>query len=541
VTSPVTTQRQTVDLQSEEALQLQASFAALDGGDAKKESKDAKQAKLSALKAALKGKTSIRDRYQLEPGNQEQGASAVVVFAFDTLSTERVALKFMVDEAEFDAERDRFVRAASKFVVKVKDVALPVKNSKESSLEHYACLVCERGDFTLEHLTRKRRDMDNLQKQSILHMILKAIHHLHVHAGMVHCDLKPQNVVKVADEDRWKLIDFATACNDGDEVSLDYTLRYAAPEVIKAAAAGAASTVRRCSSDMWSLGVMAYELYTGERLFGDMSNEQVAATLAMPGEVPLPGLHNIEPNAARFILKLLVKDPKERWTAEKSLDARFFRSLDDTTKMSASSSAVAASLRNISTKVDRILDVTEVTLKDMQMGDLLAEIDLWEREPKLQRCVLSKHDHAGQVFNLVDDRTYIVVVNVFRESSTQPNPVSQVRIVLVVPPARVFAFPSLPQFMPSLMTSLTLSWASCRFVACASRRRVRRSRCCCLWARCRRSWPRRYPTAWPSPPCGTRRTAALPPSCRCPSTPPCARRSSRSSWSSRTCRVRRRR
>ena len=70
---------------------------------------------------------------------------------------------------------------------------------------------------------------------------------------------------------------------------------------------------------------MTYELYSGERLFGDMTNEQVAATLAMPGEVPLPGLHNIEPNAARFILKLLVKDPKERWTAEKGLDARFFR------------------------------------------------------------------------------------------------------------------------------------------------------------------------------------------------------------------------
>ena len=172
---------------------------------------------------------------------------------------------------------------------------------------------------------------------------------------------------------------------------------------------------------------MAYELYSGERLFGDMTNEQVAATLAMPGEVPLPGLHNIEPNAARFILKLLVKDPKERWTAEKSLDARFFRSLDDTTKMASSSTAVAASLRNISTKVDRILDVTEVTLNDMQTGDLLAEIELWEREPKLQRCILSEHDQAGDVFNLVHGCTYIVVVNVFRESSSQPNPVSQVR------------------------------------------------------------------------------------------------------------------
>jgi serine/threonine protein kinase len=144
--------------------------------------------------------------------------------------------------------------------------------------------------------------------------------------------------------------------------------------------------------------------------------------------VPLPGLHNIEANAARFIVKLLVKDPKERWTAEKSLEARFFRSLDDTTKMSSSSVAVASTLRNIATKVDRILQLSEVTLKDMQTGDLLAEIDLWEREPKLQRCVLSQHDHAGQVFNLVHGRTYFVAIHVFRESSSQPNPVAQVRV-----------------------------------------------------------------------------------------------------------------
>ena len=177
---------------------------------------------------------------------------------------------------------------------------------------------------------------------------------------------------------------------------------------------------------------MAYELYTGKRLFGDMSNEQVAATLAMPGEVPLPGLHNIEPNAARFIVKLLVKDPKERWTAEKSLEARFFRHLDDTTKMASSSGVVASTLRNIASKVDKILDVNLITLKDMQTGDLLAEIELWEREPKLERCVQSQHDQAGDVFNLVHGCTYIVVVHVFRESSAQPNPVSQVRFLSAV-------------------------------------------------------------------------------------------------------------
>ena len=82
--------------------------------------------------------------------------------------------------------------------------------------------------------------------------------------------------------------------------------------------------------------------------------------------------------------------------------------------------------------MDRILDVSLVTGKDMQTGDLLSEIELWKREPKPQRCILSQHDQAGDVFNLVHDRAYIVVVNVFCESSSQVNPVSQVCACVVV-------------------------------------------------------------------------------------------------------------
>jgi hypothetical protein len=81
---------------------------------------------------------------------------------------------------------------------------------------------------------------------------------------------------------------------------------------------------------------------------------------------------------------------------------------------------VVVSLRKVATKVDRILDVSLVTLKHMQTGDLLAEIELWEREPKLQRCMLNEHHQAGDVFNLVHVCTYIVVVGfVARDDRTE--------------------------------------------------------------------------------------------------------------------------
>ena len=44
----------------------------------------------------------------------------------------------------------------------------------------------------------------------------------------MHRDLKPHNIVKVAMEDTWKLIDMATCAIEGDESEIHYTLRCAA-------------------------------------------------------------------------------------------------------------------------------------------------------------------------------------------------------------------------------------------------------------------------------------------------------------------------
>ena len=43
---------------------------------------------------------------------------------------------------------------------------------------------------------------------------------------MVHCDVKPQNLVKFAASDVWKLIDMATCCDEDDEVPIHFSLRY---------------------------------------------------------------------------------------------------------------------------------------------------------------------------------------------------------------------------------------------------------------------------------------------------------------------------
>eukprot|EP00959_Pyramimonas_sp_CCMP1952_P067938 1418030-Pyramimonas_sp.AAC.2 len=218
-------------------------------------------------------------------------------------------------------------------------------------------------------------------------------------AGLVHRDLKPHNVVKVAIDDSWKLIDMASCGNDGKESPIDYTLRYAAPEVVQAEMSGKKTSKVNAASDMWSLGVIMYELYTGKRLFDDsmpegdigaelcnvslssigldvlLHDERIGCALAshnsrrlmfvvlvrltpqlsaawyhQPNEMKLRGLQNVDANAARFIRKLLVKDPAERWSAHKALHSQFFRIMDDTTKTAITPTAVAAAMHNLSSE-----------------------------------------------------------------------------------------------------------------------------------------------------------------------------------------------
>jgi serine/threonine-protein kinase len=147
----------------------------------------------------------------------------------------------------------------------------------------------------------------------------RAVHHAHRH-GVVHCDLKPSNVL-LDDEDRPLVGDFglaqesAGAAEDDPPGALVGSPAYMAPEQITAREGAYSPPV-----DIWALGVLLYELLTGERPFASDHLPALRQMICRDEPAPLrrraPGLPAwLEAVCARC----LAKDPSRRYPSAEAL------------------------------------------------------------------------------------------------------------------------------------------------------------------------------------------------------------------------------
>lgn len=99
---------------------------------------------------------------------------------------------------------------------------------------------------------------------------------------MIHGDLKPENILCVDETGQeLKIIDFGSACFRGQQISTYFQSRfYRAPEVILRLETNE-------KVDMWSLGCILAELYTGIPLFpGSDEQEQLEWIMQLCGTPP---------------------------------------------------------------------------------------------------------------------------------------------------------------------------------------------------------------------------------------------------------------
>ncbi|EAY03521.1 CAMK family protein kinase [Trichomonas vaginalis G3] len=174
------------------------------------------------------------------------------------------------------------------------------------------CLVTELGRGDLFQIISDTQRLPEEQLKPIAAQLVSALNHLH-QKKIIHRDLKPQNIL-VSDNSSIKLCDFgfARALSRTTLVlnSIKGTPLYMAPELVQ-------EYPYTEKIDIWSLGIILYELYYGKPpYFTDSMYNLIKMIINEPITWPGP----ISDEFKDFILKALVKDPDSRWSCEQLLN-----------------------------------------------------------------------------------------------------------------------------------------------------------------------------------------------------------------------------
>ena len=263
------------------------------------------------------------DRYQLT-NRLAVGGMGEVWEASDRAIGRTVAIKILRDEyvsAPGFLERFR-AEARNAALVSHEGIAAVFDYGEEGSTA-YLVMALIPGE-PLSAVLRREGPLRTDRALDVVAQAASALQAAHA-AGLVHRDIKPENLLLTPDG-RVMLTDFGIA-RLADQVPLTQpgevmgTVHYVSPEQVSGRTATGAS-------DIYSLGVVAYEVLTGRRPF--TGETQIAVALAHLNDVP-PNLPAHVPEAVcRLVLSCLAKSPSDRPASAADL-ARMAQLLRDRT------------------------------------------------------------------------------------------------------------------------------------------------------------------------------------------------------------------
>ena len=237
------------------------------------------------------------------------GGMADVYCAEDVQLGRNVAVKVLHQQFADDPEFvERFRREASSAAGLAHQHVVNVYDRGEWDGTYYIAMEYLDGR-SLKTIVREEGPLAPQRAIDLVIQILRAARFAH-HRGVIHRDLKPQNVI-VDDEDRIKVTDFGIARAGASDVtqtgSIMGTAQYLSPEQAQGHAVAA-------TSDLYSIGVILYELLTARVPFdGDSA---VTIALKQVTEQPVaPSAYNsqVAPDLDAVVLRALEKDPALRF------------------------------------------------------------------------------------------------------------------------------------------------------------------------------------------------------------------------------------
>ncbi|MEW5772349.1 MAG: protein kinase [Thermodesulfobacteriota bacterium] len=217
-----------------------------------------------------------------------------------------VAIKMMKHDMAMEPEfLERFRQEASTIAMLNHPNIVRVMDIEE--LYKTVFIIMEYLDgHTLKTVLRSRNRLDAEKALDYLLQVCAGLEYAHG-KGIVHRDIKPENVFVLPGE-QIKILDFGLACAPGlEDMSIAGTPRYAPPEQIL----GDPVDHR---SDMYSLGLMAYEMVAGCLPFPEEDLSRLM-DLHCELDVPDPGraVPGLPDALRRFILTCCARDPEQRY------------------------------------------------------------------------------------------------------------------------------------------------------------------------------------------------------------------------------------
>lgn len=256
----------------------------------------------------------LNDRYQLL-GRIGSGGMSVVYRAQDLLLGRIVAVKMLHESFASDEDfLQRFRQEAYSAASLQHPNIVTVHDIGQDGLSQYIVMEYVNGQ-TLKQIVRQYSSEGQLMPVSRLLaltiQICDGIGYAH-RAGLVHCDVKPQNVL-VTRDDRIKVADFgiARAMSEASQQIHDDQLwgtpQYFSPEQ----AAGEPPTP---ASDVYAIGVMMFEMLTGQLPFSADSHTALALKHIQEKPPLVSELNPAVPEQLELIVdKVLAKEPSGRY------------------------------------------------------------------------------------------------------------------------------------------------------------------------------------------------------------------------------------
>lgn len=252
------------------------------------------------------------------------GGMAVVYKAFDHKLKRNVAIKVLRDDVAMDADSRRRFRTEYQAVGMLSHPNIRAVYDVVSSGDTEYIVMEYVDGINLKQYLKKKGFLSWREALHFSTQIAKALSHAHS-KGIIHMDIKPQNIILPKDGTA-KVADFGIAQleeseEDGSADEAVGSIHYISPEQARGESVDA-------RSDIYSLGVVMYEMLTGQLPFdGETVGEVAMKHFTVIPDAPTAINPDIPPELEEITLKAMQPDPNDRYrTADEMLaDLEDFR------------------------------------------------------------------------------------------------------------------------------------------------------------------------------------------------------------------------